>query len=85
MKLITNINGTNVILTPEQMDAISEILDASSVLENKYLGAGLGTNGGNYLEVLTPIKLHDVLKPGVMSDTSYAALVFITKQQEGKK
>ena len=85
MKLITNINGTNVILTPEQMDAISQILDASTVLENKYLGPGLGTNGGNYMEVLTPIKLHDVLKPGVMSDTSYDALVFITKQQEGKK
>ena len=47
MKLITSINGTNVILTPEQVDAISQILDASSVLENKYLGAGLGTNGGN--------------------------------------
>lgn len=85
MKLVTNINGANIILTPEQLNAISEILDISTVLENKYLGSGLGTNGGNYLEVLTPIKLHEVLKPGVMSDTSYEALVFITKQQEVKK
>lgn len=80
MKLIVSIQGSNVLLTPEQLCKLAEILDTAEVVDNKYMGTGLGTNGTNYMDVLAPIKLQDVLRPGVMSTTSYDALVFITKQ-----
>lgn len=80
MKLSVNLNGTNILLTTTQMSALADIIETGEVLENKYMGTGLGTNGGNYMEVLIPIRVQDVLRPGVMTDTAYEALVFITKQ-----
>jgi hypothetical protein len=80
MKLIANLGGTNVVLSVSQLAALAEIIETGEVLENKYMGTGLGTNGGNYMDVLAPVKLQDVLKPGVMTDTAYEALVFVTKQ-----
>lgn len=80
MKLLINLNGTNVVLSVPQFAALAEIIETGEVLENKYMGTGLGTNGTNYMDVLVPTKLQDVLRPGVMTDTSYEALVFVTKQ-----
>lgn len=80
MKLSINLNGTHILLTTTQMSALADIIETGEVLENKYMGTGLGTNGSNYMEVLAPVKLQDVLKPGVMTDTAYEALVFVTKQ-----
>lgn len=80
MKLSINLNGTNVLLTTTQMSALADIIETGEVLENKYMGTGLGTNGSNYMDVLSPIRVQDVLRPGVMTDTAYEALVFITKQ-----
>lgn len=80
MKLSINLNGTHILLTTTQISALADIIETGEVLENKYMGTGLGTNGGNYMEVLAPVKLQDVLIPGVMTDTAYEALVFVTKQ-----
>lgn len=80
MKLIVRINDANVVLTPEQVNALAEMLETAQIFENKYMGSGLGTNGTNYMDVLAPLKLQDVLRPGVMTDTHYEALTFITKQ-----
>jgi hypothetical protein len=80
MKLLINLNGTNVVLSVPQFAALAEIIETGEVLENKYMGTGLGTNGTNYMDVLAPVKLQDVLRPGVMTDTSYEALAFVTKQ-----
>lgn len=80
MKLLINLNGTNVVLSIPQFAALAEIIETGEVLENRYMGTGLGTNGTNYMEVLVPTKLQDVLRPGVMTDTAYEALAFVTKQ-----
>ncbi len=80
MKLSINLNGTHILLTTTQMSALADIIETGEVLENKYMGTGLGTNGSNYMDVLIPIRVQDVLRPGVMTDTAYEALVFITKQ-----
>ena len=80
MKLSINLNGTHILLTTTQMSALADIIETGEVLENKHMGTGLGTNGSNYMDVLIPIRVQDVLRPGVMTDTAYEALVFITKQ-----
>ena len=80
MKFIISINGTNVLFTSEHVNVLAGLIEEAEILDNKYMGAGLGTNGGNYMDVLAPVVLRDVLKPGVISDTTYESLVFITKQ-----
>ena len=80
MKFTVNINSTVLLLTPDQLESLAEILEVGEILENKYMGTGLGTNGGNYMDVLAPVVLRDVLKPGVISDTAYGSLLFVTKQ-----
>lgn len=80
MKFIVAINGTNVLFTPDQLDVLAGLVEEAEILDNKYMGTGLGTNGTNYMDVLAPVVLRDVLKPGVISDTTYSSLLFITKQ-----
>lgn len=85
MKFVMEINNVKIVLTTEQLEAITTALDGCEYLENKYLGNNLGVNGSNYLELLSPVVMRDLLKVGVMSDVDHEAKTFVTKQYNKDK
>jgi hypothetical protein len=78
MKLILEINGTKLLLTPAQADGLIDLLHGVEHLEHKYMGRNTG--GAEYMDFIKPAVVRDVVKFGAMSDVEYDAMVFITKQ-----
>lgn len=83
MKLILEINGTKLLLTPDQADGLIGLLHGCEMVEHKYMGRNAGTS--EYLDFIKPAVLRDVVKFGAMSDVEYDAMVFITKQHPEPK
>ena len=79
MKLVIDINHTKLLLTPDQVDALASLLHGCERIESKYTGSKV--NGSEYLDLIKPANIREVIKLGVMSDVEYDAMVFITKQQ----
>jgi len=79
MKLVIDINHTKLLLTPDQVDALVSLLHGCERIESKYTGSKV--NGSEYLDLIKPANIREVIKLGVMSDVEYDAMVFITKQQ----
>jgi aerobic-type carbon monoxide dehydrogenase small subunit (CoxS/CutS family) len=84
MKFTVSLNGQEVILTPEQVRQLSELLYGCEMLTAQYLGAGKGTNGQDYLTVLQPFNIRNQLKLSPLVDEEYDALKFVTAAQPKK-
>lgn len=82
MKLIFNINGHNLLLTPAQAEIISETLHGCEMIEHKYMGSKQ-PKGQEYVDMMRPSNPREYLKVGMLSDVDYDAMVFVTKQLDG--
>ena len=80
MKFILELNGHKLLLETEQLETIVNALNGVEHLESKYMGANKGTNGTNYMDIISPLVLRDATKVGMMSEEEYGALKFITQQ-----
>ena len=84
MKSTVNLNSQEVIVSPEQVRQLSELLYGCEMLTAKYLGSGKGTNGNDYLTVLQPFELRNQLKLSPLVDEEYDAIKFVTEAQKKK-
>jgi hypothetical protein len=80
MKFILEINSTKLILSADQIEALANALNTCEQIKHEYIGRSGGTS--TYLDLIRPTNMLEVLKLGVLSDSAYDALVFITKQQD---
>jgi hypothetical protein len=83
MKLVFDINNIKLLLTPDQADSLSNILQGCEHIEQKYMGRSFGNS--EYMDFIRPAAMRDALKMSVMSTVDYDAMVFITKQQDAAK
>ena len=77
MKLVLEIGGNKVLLPVEAADRIAAALADGEWLENKYVGRDISPT--NYVNLVSPLQITDVLKFGAMDDDSYAAMQLTTK------
>lgn len=84
MKLIFNINGHNLLLTAVQAEIIAETLHGTEMVEHKYMGSR-APKGTDYVDLIRPSNPREYLKIGMLSDTDYDAMVFVTKQLDEAK
>lgn len=82
MKFTISLNGQEVILTPEQVRQLSELLFGCEMLHSKYLGSGKGVNGNDYLTIVQPFDLRKEFKLSPLVDEEYDALKFVTAAQK---
>lgn len=69
MKIEMAVGGRKVLFTPEQMDAVLQIVSQCECLDEKYVGPGKGENGSNYMVLLEPVNISELQLKAVMSDT----------------
>ena len=81
MKLLIEISGTKILVTPEQLDTIVNTLSASMTIENKYV-PGKNGNPASYIDLLRPMSAKDMVRVSVLTDEDYDALTFITGQYD---
>lgn len=81
MKLLIEISGTKILVTPKQLDTIVNTINASMTIENKYV-PGRNGNAASYIDLLRPMSAKDMLRVSVLSDEDYDALTFITGQYD---
>lgn len=81
MKLLIEISGTKILVTPDQLDTIVNTLNTSMVIENKYV-SGKGGNPASYIDLLRPISTKDMVRVSVLTDIEYDALTFVTQQYD---
>ena len=67
-------NSKKFLLKHEQVQAITETLAGSEELTTKYMGSGKP-----YLDLLVTPKVIDALRLSVLDQTSYDALVLVSK------
>ncbi len=77
MKLILNINDKAMLLTYEQMEAVTSILADSTTVAREYMGGNV-PEAERYKTLLVPTDLGE-LKVSVMDDARYESLKLITK------
>ena len=83
MKLVMDIGGKTILLSADQLDEISAVLDGCEIITNKYIG---GPSPNNYLEIVEVIKLRKSLDLRVMPTSEYEGMKMITKLHlEGEK
>ena len=83
MRLILEINSSKLLLMAEQADAISNILHGCEFIDHVYQ-ANRVPGSPQYIDLIKPATLRDVLKLGVMSQIEYDAMALITKLQGEK-
>lgn len=81
MKFTINIDGATVILSQTQLEIIADALRDTEMVQSKYMGAGKGTNGNDYLSVLQPYDIRSQMVIRALPDPEYDALKFITASQ----
>ena len=84
MRLIIEMNGQKLLLSPQQADDIATLLHGCERIDNKYMGRSTG-GGSEYIDLIVPAVIRDIMKLGVVSDLEYSAMVFITAQQNQTK
>jgi hypothetical protein len=84
MKFTISLNSQEVILNPEQVQQLSALLFGCEMLTAKYLGAGKGTNGNDYITVVQPLDIRSQLKFAPLVDEEYDAIKFVTEAQKKK-
>lgn len=80
MKLILELNGTKLILSATQAEALADVLHGCEHIKHEYMGRNNGTS--EYMDFIRPASMREVLKLSVMPDVEYDAMVFVTKQQD---
>lgn len=86
MKFMVEISGTMVLLTAEQMQAITDALCAAQIRCDLDVGKGNGDHGyaDQYIYGVKDYDMSDRLVVKVMTDDQFEALKFVTQQQKEK-
>jgi hypothetical protein len=81
MRFIVKIDGTEVLLTSEQVEALTAVLQDCEKLYDKTVDKGQGTHGYNlsYVHHLKPFNCSESLNVRVMPTEQYEATKLITK------
>lgn len=77
MKLVLDIGGNRFVLPMDAAAKLTEAMADAEWLEHKYVGKDISPT--NYIDLLSPLIIHEVLKFGAMDDDSYGALQLTTK------
>lgn len=79
MKYLVQLNNNQIILTAEQLETLTSMLDGCNYVEEKYMGNGKGTDGGNYIKLASTYRVTDQLALKIMTDEAYEAMQLVTK------
>ena len=76
MFFIFETNSQKLLLTAEQVAILTETLASAEVLHEKYMGSNKP-----YLITITPPNVRETIRLTVIDQTSYDAMVLVTKLQ----
>jgi malate synthase len=81
MRFTLTVGGTKLVMTAEQLDAMTHILEGCEAVFDHSVGKDLGTHGYNmsYIHHIKPYNINDSLEVKVMSEESYEATKLVTK------
>lgn len=87
MKFTFTVCGTTVLMTAEQLEAMSRILENCEALHDHSVGKDLGTHGYNmsYIHHIRPYSVNESLSVKIMTDEQYEATKLITKLNKEEK
>jgi hypothetical protein len=77
MKLVLELGGLKMLLTPAQVEAVTESLAGAEHIEQRYVGKDVSPT--NYVPLISSVVMHDIFKVGVMDDATYGAMKLSTK------
>jgi hypothetical protein len=81
MKFIVGIAGNKVVLTAEQLEAMTRILEGCDEVYDKSVGKDAGTHGYNnsYIHHIKPYSIGESLDVKIMTHEQYEATKLVTK------
>jgi hypothetical protein len=81
MKFIVNVDGTQVVLSYEQMHELSKVFANCEKLIDHTVGKDQGTHGYNmgYIHHVRPFNVTEDFKMKMMDDDAYGAAKLVTK------
>jgi hypothetical protein len=82
MKLVLDIGGNKFVMSTEAAAKITEAMAEAEWMEHKYVGKDVSPT--NYIDLLSPLIMQDVLKFGALDDATYGALQLVTKLHNEK-
>lgn len=81
MRFTLGINGHKVVLTADQLEAMSRILEDCDEVYDKSVGKDEGTHGYNnsYIHHIKPFNVGESLEVKIMTNDQYEATKLVTK------
>ena len=79
MKFVLQIGDLSALLSEAQLEVLISVIDGNEILNSKYVGTGLGSNGTSYLEMIEPVDVRKSLGIKVMTTQEYEGMKLITK------
>lgn len=80
MKFTIEFNNTRILLTADQVETLTNLLEATEQITNKYISSS-GATKSHYLKLVEPYSILETLKFGAISNEEYDAMVLVTKLQ----
>ena len=77
MRFMTTISNVEVIMTPDTLEALINLLANTHRIEDKWVGSGKGEDGSNYIKLVRAFQTKDIVLK-VMSDSDYEGRVALT-------
>lgn len=78
MKLLIDLNGKKLVVSPEQAEQLLDLLDGAEFVDTTYVGGTKGDNGTAYAQLVGKTKAGE-MAVSLMRDDDYNALVLKTK------
>lgn len=87
MKFTFTVCGTTVLMTADQVEAITKVLQDCEMLCDHSVGKDLGTHGYNmsYIHHVKPYNVNTELTVKIMPDDQYEAAKLVTKLHKEEK
>ncbi len=87
MKFVVQIEATQYLLSPAQVEILVTALSGTEMLTDIDIGKGNGTHGyaDQYIHGIKPARLQHQLRMTVLDEEAYEAMKFVSKQHEKGK
>jgi hypothetical protein len=81
MRFTFTVGGTKLVMTAEQLEAMTHILEGCEMVYDHSVGKDLGTHGYNnsYIHHIKPYNINDSLEVKVMTNEQYESTKLVTK------
>ena len=81
MRFTLTVGGTKIVMTADQLEAMTRILEDCDCMYDKSVEKGQGTHGYNmsYIHHIKPYNINESLEVKLMSEDSYEATKLVTK------